>query len=267
MNKIPKRLYIFTGKGGVGKTSLAMAMTKHLEQLGTHVQYNSFYQNPEKTLWKELNLPVLDIELFSSAEIYIGRKLKSTTIASWIMKTHFFKSLFQMVPGLGHMILLGNIIDELEKNPDLTIVMDSPASGHALTMFESSSNFKRIFRAGLIVKDIERMHNFLGSPNYLKTVIVTLATELAMNEARDLKSELDHNTTGPDLNVEIMVNDSFLKYINNNKIAEADLPDFLAKRIDLEKKIIGDAQALPHVDENGQSEIIKKLTPFMGEFI
>lgn len=267
MSSPAKRLYIFTGKGGVGKTSLAMAMTKHLEHLGLHAKYNSFYQDPERTLWKELSLPVLDIELFSSAETYIARKLKSTTIASWIMKTHFFKSLFQMVPGLGHMILLGNIIDELEKDPKLTIVMDSPASGHALTMFESSSNFKKIFRAGLIVKDIERMHNFLASPNHLKTVIVTLATELAMNEARDLKTELDHNTTGPNLNVDIMVNDSFLRYLEDNKISEADLPDFLLKRIELEKNIIGKTPTLPHVDENGQSAIIKKLTPLMGEFL
>lgn len=262
-----KKLYVFTGKGGVGKTSLAMAMTKHLEQLGLQVQYNSFYQNPERSLCKEVGLPLLDIELFSSAEAYIAQKLKSTTIASWIMKTHFFKSLFQMVPGLGHMILLGNIIDELEKNSDLIIVLDSPASGHALTMFESSSNFKKIFRAGLIVKDIERMHNFLSTPNYLKTIIATLPTELAMNEASDLKEELNNNTTGPNLNIDIIVNDSFLKYIKDNKISETDLPDFLIKKIALEEEIIGNHPILPHIDENKQSEVVKKLAPLMGDFI
>ena len=163
--KTHKRLYIFTGKGGVGKTSLAMAMTKHLEALGLNPKYNSFFQDPDRSLWKKLNLPVLDIDLNTSAEMYIGRKLNSKTIASWIMKTHFFKSLFQMIPGLGHMILLGHIIDDLEKDPKLIIVLDSPASGHALTMFESSSNFKKIFRAGMIVKDIDKMHAFLSAEN------------------------------------------------------------------------------------------------------
>lgn len=258
-----KRLYIFTGKGGVGKTSLAMAMTKLLESKGLKAKYNSFYQDPEKSLWSELNLPVLDIELHSSAETYIGRKLKSTTIASWIMKTHFFKSLFQMIPGLGHMILLGNILDELEKDPELIVVLDSPASGHALTMFESSSNFKKIFRAGLIVKDIEKMHNFLGKPDHLKTIIITLANELAMNEALDLKKELDQNSTGPDLKAEVLVNDSFLKYLKENKIKEIDLPDFLKNKIELEKNIIGNTPAIPHIDEDGQTAIIKKLTPYM----
>jgi arsenite-transporting ATPase len=172
-----------------------------------------------------------------------------------------------MIPGLSHMILLGNILDELEKDPELTVVLDSPASGHALTMFESSSNFKKIFRAGMIVKDIDRMHKFLGAPGHLKTLVVALANELAMNEAQDLKKELAANTAGPNMNVEIIVNDSFLSYINENGIKEADLPDFLKNRIALEKNIIGKAIALPHVDESNQSAIIMKLTPYMKEFV
>jgi anion-transporting ArsA/GET3 family ATPase len=151
------RLYIFTGKGGVGKTTLAMAFTKFLESKKINVKYNCFHQNPETSLESALALPTINIKIESSAEVYIGRKLNSTTIAAWIMKTHFFKALFQMIPGLGHMILLGHLIDELEKDPTLVIVLDSPASGHALTMFESTSNFKTIFKTGLVVKDIDRM--------------------------------------------------------------------------------------------------------------
>lgn len=263
MKSPAKRLYIFTGKGGVGKTSLAMAMTKHLEAEGLKPQYNSFFQDPERSLWKKLNLPVLDIDLNTSAETYIGRKLNSKTIASWIMKTHFFKSLFQMIPGLGHMILLGHIIDELEKDPELIIVLDSPASGHALTMFESSSNFKKIFRAGMIVKDIDKMHSFLGGKNALKTIIVSLATELAMNEAKDLKTELETHTTGPDLHVNVVVNDSFLQYLKDNKIDETLLPGFLKNKIDLEKAILHGEMALPHIDEKSMDEIITKIAPMM----
>ena len=262
-----KRLYIFTGKGGVGKTSLAMAMTKYLESQGTRVLYNSFYQDPERSLWNKLSLPVLDIDLHTSAEIYIGRKLKSTTIASWIMKTHFFKSLFQMIPGLGHMILLGHILDELEKNPELTIVLDSPASGHALTMFESASNFKKIFRAGLIVKDIDKMHNLLSLPGYLKTLVISLPTELAIGEAHDLQKELKENSGGPDFHTQIVVNDSYFQYLKENQIQENDLPDFLKNKIELEKEIIKGTKSLAHVDESEPEVIIMKIAPKMGEFI
>jgi arsenite-transporting ATPase len=267
MKKKAFRLYIFTGKGGVGKTSLAMAMTKHLVEIGLKPKYNSFFQEPERSLWAKLKLPTLDINLNSSAETYIGRKLNSKTIASWIMKTHFFKSLFQMIPGLGHMILLGNIIDELEQDPDLIVVLDSPASGHALTMFESSSNFKKIFRAGMIVKDIDKMHSFLSQSGNLKTFIVSLATELAMSEALDLKKELETITTGPNLNTEIIVNDSFLQYTIDNQIDENILPEFLKIKINIEKKIISDLPALPHIDESTQEETIVKISPLMEKFV
>ena len=260
------KLYILTGKGGVGKTTLAMAMTKNLESRGVRVKYNSFYQTPERQLWEQLKLPVLDADLYTSAEMYIGKKLNSKTIASWIMKTHFFKSLFQMIPGLGHMILLGHIIEELENDPELTIILDSPASGHALTMFESSSNFKKIFRSGIIVKDIEKMHSFLSKEHHLKTFIVSIATELAMSEALDLKHELEVDSSGPNLNASVVVNDSYLEYLRKNSIEESLLPDFLSRKIELEKMIIGNNPVLPHIDQTKHELVIRELISMVGEF-
>jgi arsenite-transporting ATPase len=216
---------------------------------------------------KGAKFSVLDTDLYSSAEVYIGRKLNSRTIASWIMKTHFFKSLFQMIPGLGHMILLGHILDELEKDPELTIVLDSPASGHALTMFESSSNFKKIFRTGIIVKDIEKMQSFLAKDHHLKTIIVGIATELAMAEARDLKDELEAHSAGPKLNASIVVNDSYLQYVKNNHIDEKDLPDFLMQKINLEKDVVTNLPALPHIDQTEQDQVVKELVPFVGDLL
>ncbi len=261
------RLYIFTGKGGVGKTTLAMAFTKYLENLGMNVKYNCFHQNAEKNLENELDLPSIDMSVNSSAEIYIGNKLNSATIASWIMKTHFFQSLFQMIPGLGHMILLGHLINELENDPSLVIVLDSPASGHALTMFESSSNFKTIFKKGLLVRDIERMQEFLKAPLHLKTHVITLATELSLSEAQDLKNELDNNLQETDAHCDLIVNDSFKKFFEINHVDESKLPEFLLQKIELEKEIVKKHFALPHIDRSKPSEIILELAQYLGGLI
>ena len=106
-----------------------------------------------------------------SAETYIAKKLSSEMVAGWIMKTPFFKSLFNMIPGLGMMILLGHIIEKLQNDPDLHIVMDSPSSGHAITMFESSHNFKEMFGKGMIVDDINRMHQFIYDEQRLRSIV------------------------------------------------------------------------------------------------
>lgn len=257
------RLYIFTGKGGVGKTTLAMAFTKYLLNQNINVKYNCFHQTPEKALQSELHLPTIELKLESSAEVYIGRKLNSTTIASWIMKTHFFKALFQMIPGLGHMILLGHLIDELEKDPTLIIVLDSPASGHALTMFESTSNFKNIFKTGMVVKDIDRMQRFLKGENNLKTHVITLATELSLSEAMDLKNELDNNLTDTNAHTDMIVNDSFHKFFEKHLVDESTLPDFLKQKVELEKDIVSKYYTLPHIDRTSPVQIVSELSHFM----
>lgn len=267
MSPTHTRLYIFTGKGGVGKTTLAMAFTKYLQRTGVNVKYNCFHQNPEIALEAAIGLPTIEINIDMSAEIYIGRKLNSTTIASWIMKTHFFKSLFQMIPGLGHMILFGHLIDELEKDPSLVVVLDSPASGHALTMFESTSNFKAIFKNGLVVKDIDKMQNFLSGPNNLKTHVVTLATELSLTEAMDLKNELDNNLPDTEAHTNMLVNDSFKKYFEIKKVDENLLPPFLMQKINLEKDIVSKYFTLPHIDHEEMPKVVMELSTMMEELV
>ena len=254
-----RRLYIFTGKGGVGKTSLAMSFTKQLQLEGKNVLYYCFYQLPEKKLWDALKLPVLDIELEKSAETYIGRKLNSKTIASWIMMTHFFKSLFQILPALGHMILLGHIIDELENNPNLIIVLDSPASGHALTMFESSTNFKNIFKTGLIVKDIEKMQNFLNNETNIATYIIANPTELAITEARELQKELGEKSSS------IIINNSYLKFFEINHLDQTALPSFLEGKLKAEKEMNLKALTFPHLTTNIPEELVRELMPYTKE--
>lgn len=256
-----RRLYIFTGKGGVGKTTLAMSYTKYLESHGKNVLYYCFYQLPEKKLWDALKLPVLDLEVEKSAETYIGKKLNSKTVASWIMKTHFFKSLFQILPALGHMILLGHIIELLEKDPTLIIVLDSPASGHALTMFESSMNFKNIFKTGLIVKDIEKMHSFLQAEYNLKTYIVATPTDLALTEAHELQKELNQS----DKTCSIIINNSYKKFFDLYHLDSNNLPDFLTRKLADEKEMDLKEATLPHCTENIPEALVRELTPLMKE--
>jgi len=68
-----QRLYIFTGKGGVGKTTLAMAFTLYLKNQGINAKYNCFHQTPEKSLQRELNLPSIEMQVDTSTETYIAK--------------------------------------------------------------------------------------------------------------------------------------------------------------------------------------------------
>ena len=183
------QLYVITGKGGVGKTSIAIALTKHLNQIGINALYAPFDQGIPQYV-TDHEIPYFNPSIEDSCEMYIASKLGSKTIGKWVMKAPFFKSLFQILPSLGHMILLGHYIKELEDNPGLTIILDSPSTGHARSMFESTHNFKEIFKFGALVEDINKMNNFLYKKNKTKIIIGSIASEMSLQEASELKSYL-----------------------------------------------------------------------------
>ncbi len=263
LSKRKPRLIIVTGKGGVGKTTLAMAITKSLESQGTKVLYNCFDQPLNQTLAKNLALPNFTLSLENSAKEYIAKKLGSETIAGWILKTPFFKSLFNMLPGLGHMILLGHIINLLEENDDLTIVLDSPSSGHALTMFESPRNFKEMFKSGLIVEDIHRMERFIFDKDMMKVVVTSLPTQMALQEAHDLVKELKERDIEE---VHHVLNDVLPLSPSLEGINNEELPEFLQKKVNLEGSLIEELPEsenwylMPHLAHTTAASVIKDLS-------
>ena len=221
------RLYIISGKGGTGKTSVSVALCNLLRKNNKKVLYTAFDHEVDINLLQKLSVPYFDTTVEKSCEKYIGLKLKSATVARWIMKTPFFSALFSILPSLGSMILLGHYIKELENDPELVIVLDSPATGHAKSMIEATYNFKDIFRAGVLVQDIHRMHHFLHDENNVKCIICSLPTEMSLQEASELKNFMLEK------NIE---NTSIL--LNNFLSTENVKMSFVSKKEQAEKNII-----------------------------
>ena len=267
-----KRLYLVTGKGGVGKTLVALALTKHLQSKGRKVLYNSLDETANDRLIQSLNIPSWHLSLKQSAETYIGKKLNSNHIASWIMRAPFFNSLFNIVPGLGQMILFGHIIEKLLLEPDLTIVLDSPSTGHLLSMLEAPRNFREIFGAGLIVQDIDKMENFLFENNNVKTIILCLPGHMPYQEGQELEEQI----IGLKLtNTEIIFNCSLSKIPNLEK---ETIPEFLALKINAENEIFKIAAqnnqqlnkatiVIPHFPQEDIKKIIPEFLPYLDELL
>lgn len=260
---LSKRLFVVTGKGGTGKTTIALSISYALKQLGKKVLYYQSMPDSAQSLALSLDIPTLDLELYQSTEEYIARKLGQKTIANWILKTPFFKSLLDILPSLGDMILLGHLLDKLQQDPELTIVMDAPSTGHTLSFFESPHNFKSIFKTGLLAKDIDQMFNFLNNPESLFFVIVSLPTAMAVQESKELETQLkDLNFDGLDLfiNNYLYANKELLKYQNS-------LPEFLNKKINLENEAVAALSPkikIPFFIKGSPEEIIQESFPYLN---
>ncbi len=142
----PKKLYIITGKGGVGKTSAALAFAKCLNENGHKAQYLHYSTSSltdhstepqEVATARKMGIPFKAFNLLDASMEYVGKKMKSRTVGKWVVKTPFFKALVNMIPGFNYLIYLGKTLELLKADEELIFVLDSPSSGHALTMLEA----------------------------------------------------------------------------------------------------------------------------------
>ncbi len=267
------RFYIFTGKGGVGKSTLSLSFSKYLKNQNKNVklvffktskldegslQYNVLLKEAN-----ELGVQVLDLDLLECAQGYIARKLNSKTIASWIIKTPFFKSLINMIPGFNYVIYLGQILTMLEDDPSLVLVLDSPSSGHALTMLQATTNFSEIFKSGAIFDDTKLMLSRMRQENFVKINVITIPTTLSLQEARELKQQINQDFQ---YKIDICCNFTLKDYANE------ELPEFLKKKIANEVEAIGQNQAELSVTINlvlteDNTSLIKELVPSMKSLV
>ncbi len=266
-----KRFYIFTGKGGVGKTTLSLSFCKFLESQNkkylyayldnSNIDKESHKDEVINNLLTKFNISSLGLDLVSCAKGYMAKKLGSETVASWISKTPFFRSLINMIPGFSYVIYLGQLLELLEADPNLIIVLDSPSSGHALTMLESTKNFSEIFQSGPIYDDTQKMISYLTSSDFLKINIISLPTLLAIHEGKELTTELSkiHN-----FNIQTHVNHSLKSFANDK------LPKFLKKKIQNEQTAIeaeNISSTIPFILNSDQGQILKDLLPSIESLV
>ena len=241
--KDTKRLYIFTGKGGVGKTTISKSFTKLLQQHDREVAYLTFQnqslsERHQGTIQKTQNgIHEIALDLEDCALSYIEKRLNSKIIASWIVRTPFFRALINMVPGFSYLIFLGKILQMQNDNPRLIAVLDAPASGHALTMVESTTNFGNIFGSGMIFEDTKKMLSLLNNPDYTKIHIISLPSLMSWQEAIELRTGLKERTP---IDVDITINNALYPLLE--KYLE-ELPEGLRHKALNEKKLIEENKA------------------------
>lgn len=272
MEQKPRRLYIFTGKGGVGKTTLSKSFVRYLTDQKHEAVYLIFQnqslgeKNQESTDKVVNGIREMGLDLEESARGYIEKRLGSKMIASWIVKTPFFRALINMVPGFNYLIYLGRILQMQQDNPKLIVVIDAPASGHALTMIESTTNFSQIFESGVIFDDTHKMLALLNNPEYTKIHVVSLPSLMSWQESVELKSGLSERTP---VNVDITVNNCLFPLLENSL---ESLPPNLKQKAINEKQLVEEHRSemqciLPHSLQQNATSIESDLVGSLSNLI
>lgn len=197
---LDKRLVLVTGKGGVGKTTVAAALGLIAARRGKRVVLCEVAEQTRLTqLVPELTSVSVDPEL--AKREWLRYQLKSRTLAAALGGSTIFQYLTAAAPGLTELVTIGKVWDLAQLEPraggqgyDLAIV-DAPATGHGLAMLRAPSTYANIARVGPVGRHAERIDAFLHDSAQTGVLTVALPEEMPVNETvefeRALRREFD----------------------------------------------------------------------------
>ena len=95
------------------------------------------------------------------------------------------------IPGVREVLVLGKLKQlERDGSADL-IVLDAPASGHAVSFLTSSAGLFNVARGGPLRSQAEQVMELLADPTRCQALLVTIAEETPINEAIETAYRLE----------------------------------------------------------------------------
>ena len=206
-----RRFLFVTGKGGVGKSLISAALAVRAAQRG------------ERTLWVEMsesprgghffpdfepcydlapireNLWGMNLRVQPAIEEYLAVAFKLPFLTRMIARNTLFQVLTGALPGLDSLIPLGKIWYELGRRRGRRpywdrIVLDAPATGHALAMLRFPQAALDIVSSGNVADRAREIDAILADTELTGLIAITSLEELPVDETLDLITRVHAET-------------------------------------------------------------------------
>ena len=210
MSLLDRRLLVVSGKGGVGKTTVAAAIalaaarrqrrTLVAEVAGQQRLQRLFDDVPQDLRRAEAalypNLDALSIDPQRALEEYLLLQLKVRVIAERLIESRAFGYFAAAAPGLRELVTLGKIWHLTEQRAAAggyryeLIVLDAPSTGHGVGLLHTPRAFLEIARAGRLHGEARELAALVSDRRRTGILLVTLAEEMPVNETIEALSRL-----------------------------------------------------------------------------
>jgi anion-transporting ArsA/GET3 family ATPase len=207
---LEKRLVFVTGKGGVGKSTVAAAMALRSARAGKRTilcevsaqEHVSQVFHRAEIGYHEVelsdNLWAISIDPDESMREYVLLQLKVRAMRDLLFRSKIFGYLAAATPGLKELVTIGKIWElTLEdrkvskaRNYDVVIV-DAPATGHGVGFLQTPRTFANVARVGPLRQQAETLDAFIRNRRRTGVAVVALPEEMPVNETASLERSLE----------------------------------------------------------------------------
>ena len=203
---LDRKLLFVTGKGGVGKTSVASALGLLAARRGlrtlvcevdTKGDLADFYGvGPLRFAPTEVkdDLHVMTMDTEESLREYLRLQLRVPLLSRIGPLARTFDFIANAAPGVKEILTVGKLTYEVrERHYDL-VVVDASATGHVVGQLGSPVAINDLVKVGLVRNQTDWMIEILTDPASTGVVVVTAPEEMPVSESLELIARLRDET-------------------------------------------------------------------------
>lgn len=203
---LDRKLLFVTGKGGVGKTTVAAALAALAADHGKRTlvcevdakgNLADFFEAGETSFAPTEVAPrlfAMSMDTEESLKEYLSLQLKLPLVARIGPLARTFDFVANAAPGVKEILTVGKLAYEVrERNYDL-VVVDASASGHIVGQLAAPEAIKELVQVGLVRDQTGWMMDILADPTQTGVVIVAAPEEMPVQETIELAGRLSAET-------------------------------------------------------------------------